>query len=321
MTGEANYQGGDRRTFYGRFPFDDRGTTFDADGQSLSTETVLTPVGQEGRAVTVVPNLGYFAAGRHFGLVPFGWPWLVVGVAWLAGERPKRLWQVALAGALAAVALVTIVWMPYTWSGGGGPIGNRYFLSVAGAVFVLMPRITTWRPIAVAAIGLIFMQPTYAHPVLTAREPWRATQSPVFAWLPLELTGAADFPVVLDQVRGRIPQGRDPQLRVSLLDSGAGVGRGGWVRVEPAADATILVRSPSRLATTVVGVRTSKACEVRVSSDRATAVVALADGERRDVELALPQVFSRDGFVCVVRVDASPCAEGAEIALQGRPAS
>ncbi len=29
LTGEFNYQGGERKTFYGRFPFDANGTTFD----------------------------------------------------------------------------------------------------------------------------------------------------------------------------------------------------------------------------------------------------------------------------------------------------
>ena len=321
ITGEANYQGGDRQSFYGRFPFDERGSTFETAGEQFSTQTILTPVGEEGRAATVLPNLGYFVAGRHFGLIPFGWPWLVVVMTWLLAERQKRLWQVVLLASLVAVALVTILWMPYTWSGGGGPIGNRYFLSVAGAVFVLMPAVASWRPVLAAAAGLVFLLPTYRHPVQTARQPWLATRAAVFAALPLELTGASDFPEVLDQARGRIPQGRDPQLSVALLDGHAGIGRSGWVRVDPAAGTSLLLRSPRRLATTIVGVRTTRACRVRVSSDRAAADVPLADGERRDIELTLPQVFSRDSFVGVVRVDATPCADGAEIALQGRPAS
>ena len=87
------------------------------------------------------------------------------------------------------------------------------------------------------------------------------------------------------------------------------------------APAELLVRSPARLAATTVGVRTGRACTVHVSTSRGAVTVTLGDGDRRDAELALPQTFSRDSFVCVIRVDASSCPDGAEVAMQGRPAS
>lgn len=321
VTGEANYQGGERKSFYGRFPFDERGGTFDSTGVGVATATVLTPVGEEGRAATLPANLAYFVVGRHFGLVPFGWTWLVALGAWLVAERSKRPWQWALAGALAAIALVTIVWMPYTWSGAGGPVGNRYFLSAAGAVFVLTPAVRSWRLPVIAAIGLVFLLPSYRAAAAIGRQPWLATRSPVFSIFPLELTGAADFPIVLDERRGRIPQGRDPQLLVALLDEHARPGRGGWIAVDSGSTANLLIRSPARLGSSVVGVRTEAACQVHVSAGRAAAGVPLGDADRRDVELILSQVFSHDTFVTVVRVDASSCPGDIEVALQGRPAS
>jgi hypothetical protein len=321
ISGDANYQGGDRKSFYGRFPFDEQGSTFETTGIAMATETVATPVGTEGRARTLLPNLAYFMVGRHFGLLPFGWTWLVVLGAWALFERSKQPWHWALAGALAAIALVTLVWMPYTWSGAGGPIGNRYFLSVAGAVFVLMPPVRSWRPVAVASIGLVFLLPSYRSPALVARQPWLATRSPVFSMLPLEMTGASDFPVILDQRRGRIPQGRDPQVSVALLDERAFPGRGGWIGVAEAQAADLLVRSPARLKGSVVGVRTERACDVQVSSDRDTVRVTLGDADRRDIELGLSQVFSHNAFASVIHVDASGCPAGVEVALQGRPES
>lgn len=321
VSGDANYQGGARKTFYGRFPYDDGGGTFATTGIDLATDTLMTPVGAEGRAASVVANLGYFVAGRHFGLVPFGWTWAVVFVSWLAFERRKRGWQWTLVAALGAVALATVVWMPYTWSGGGGPIGNRYFLSVAGAVFVLMPAVRTWWPVVVAAVGLVFMVPAYQHPVDAAKQPWLATRAPQFGLLPLELTGASDFPVILDQSRGRLPQGANPPVYVALLDPQASPGPGGWISVAPGGRTELLVRAPARLASAVVGVRGGRACTVAVASDRASATVALDDTDRRDIDLAVPQVFSRDSYVCVIRVDATACPGGAQIAFQGRPGS
>jgi hypothetical protein len=321
VSGEANYQGGDRKSFYGRFPFDEQGGTFESTGIAMATDTVATPVGTDGRTRTLLPNLAYFVVGRHFGLLPFGWPWLVVTVAWAFLDRSKRAWQWALVGALGAIALGTLVWMPYTWSGAGGPIGNRYFLSAAGAVFVLTPPVRSWWPPALAAIGLVFLLPSYREPTVVARQPWLATRSPVFSILPLEMTGASDFPVILDQRRGRIPQGRDPQVSVALLDDHAFPGRGGWIGVASQQAADLLVRSPARLRGSVVGVRTERACDVGLSSPLAALRVALSDADRRDVELALPQVFSHNAFASVIHVDASACPAGVEVALQGKPAS
>ena len=317
ITGDANYQGGDRKSFYGRFPFDEQGGTFATTGLDVATDTVLTPVGDEGRLGTLLPNLGYFVAGRHFGLIPFGWPWLVALGAWVVLERQKCLWQWALVGALAVVAVTTLVWMPYTWSGAGGPIGNRYFLSVAGASFVLLPAIRSWWGPAVVAVGLIFLAPTYRAPLAAAKQPWLATRSPVFAWLPLELTGASDFPVILDQRRGRIPQGRNPQLSVALLDTHAEPGRGGWIAVGGGARATLLLRAPAALTSSTVGIRTEAGCRVEVASATATVEVHLSDHDRQDIEVTVPQVFSHNSYAGVLHVDATACPVGVEIALQG----
>ena len=136
----------------------------------------------------------------------------------------------------------------------------------------------------------------------------------------LELTSASDFPAVLDQRRGRIPQGRSPRLRMTLLDDGAAPGRGGWIAIGPDSVAELLVQSPIPLAATTVGVRAEGTCNVHVSSDRDQTTVVLGEVARRDVDLELPQVFSHHSFVCVLRVDTTSCPTGAEVALQGKPA-
>ncbi len=318
ITGEVNYQGGDRKTFYGTFPYDEGGTTFDSAGISLATDA-LTPAGAEGRAASLAANIGYFIFGRHFGLLPFGWPWLVVIFWWAVGERRKMWWQWALLAATAAVALGTILWMPYTWSGGGGPVGNRYFLSVAAALFFLAPRIQSFVPAAVAALGLLFVWPSLSSPFTVVKQPWRATRAAIFEALPLELTNASDFPVILDGRRSRIPQGRAPTLFVALLDERSGMGQRGWIAVRPGATSSLLVRSPQLLEGVTVGVKSLSACEVGLASSRANQRVSLGHGDRQDLEMPLSQVFSRDSFVFVLNVDSRGCAEPIEIAMQAHP--
>ena len=315
ITGELNYQGGERKTFYGTFPYDEGGKTFDTAGISLATDS-LTPVGTEGRAASLAANIWYFVVGRHFGLLPFGWPWLVVAGWWAVGERRKMWWQWALLAATAAVALGTIVWMPYTWSGGGGPVGNRYFLSVAAALFFLAPRVRSFVPAAVAALGLLFVWPSLSSPFTVVKQPWRATRAAIFEVLPLELTGASDFPVILDRHRSRIPQGRAPTLFVALLDERSGMGQRGWIAVQAGATSSLLVRSPQPLEGVTIGVKSISACEVDLASSKANQRVSLGQGDRRDLEMQPSQVFSRDSFVFVVDVDSRGCADPIEVAMQ-----
>jgi hypothetical protein len=320
ITGELNYQGGDRKTFYATFPYDESGTTFESAGIKLATDS-LAPAGAEGRAASVAANVGYFVMGRHFGLLPFGWPWLVVVGWWAVGERQKTWWQWALLIATAAVGLGTIVWMPYTWSGAGGPVGNRYFLSVAAALFFLTPRVRSFVPAAVAALGLVFVWPSLSSPFTVVKQPWLATRTPIFEALPLELTVASDFPVILDRRRSRIPQGREPTLFVALLDDRSGMGQRGWIAVRPGATSSLLVRSPQQLEGVTVGVKSFSPCEVGLSSSKDNQRIPLGRGDRRDLEMHPSQVFSRDSFVFVLNVDSRSCADPIEVAMQARTGS
>jgi hypothetical protein len=226
------------------------------------------------------------------------------------------LWQWAILAATVTVALGTIVWMPYTWSGGGGPVGNRYFLSVAAALFFLAPRVQSFVPIAVAALGLLFVWPSLASPFTVVKQPWRATRAAIFDALPLELTNASDFPILLDRPRSRIPQGRAPTVFVALLDERSGMGQHGWIAVRPGATSNLLVRSPQPLEGVTVGVKSVSACEVGLVSGQASQRVSLAQGDRRDLELQPSQVFSRDSFVFVLNVNSRSCADPIEVAMQ-----
>ncbi len=314
--GDPNYQGGNRQIFYTHFPYDDDGHLFESSGISRATDTVVDlPPEVPGRVGTFPQNLWYFVAGRHFGVLPFGWPWLVAVVLWALSRRHKSWPEWALLGTVAATVAGTILWMPYTWSGGGGPVGNRYFLSVAAALFFLLPpAISLGRALALA-VGLVFVMPSLMHPFVVAKQPWLATRGAQFAWLPLEMTGASDFPIMLNRARGRMPQGRGPTVFVAFLDEAAGVGRSGWIAVPAPARAGLLARSPERPYEVTVGVKTEAACDILVSTHEAR-TVSLAGGERRDVVLPVDATFSLDSFAFAMTVDTTRCSAGAEFAMQ-----
>lgn len=314
--GDPNYQGGNRKTFYTHFPYDEDGHRFETSGISRATDAVVElPPEAPGRIGAFPQNLWYFFAGRHFGVLPYGWPWLMAVALWAAG-RGKSLAEWALLGAVAATVAITLLWMPYTWSGGGGPVGNRYFLSIAAALFFLLPAGISLGRALTLAVGLVFVMPSLTDPFVVAKQPWLASRAAPFGWLPLELTGAADFPIMLSRERGRMPQGREPTVFVAFLDSAAGVGRSGWIAVLQPARAALLARSPEPLKSVTVGVKTETACDILVATHETT-TVRLAAGERQDVVLPVEATFSLDSFAFPITVDTTPCSGGAEFAMQG----
>src|SRR5204863_4085372 len=72
-SGDFNYQGGDRKIFYSRFPFDAPDATWDRRGLRMTTnrdeaQEVLERIEPLGR---FGGNVKYFLFGRHFGFVPY----------------------------------------------------------------------------------------------------------------------------------------------------------------------------------------------------------------------------------------------------------
>ncbi len=87
-------------------------------------------------------DLNYFLMGRHTGLVPY-MPFAVLSMVlfMLYGRRSRARWL--LLGAAAATALVFLLWIPFNWHGGGGFVGNRYYVNVYPAFLFL---VTAARP-------------------------------------------------------------------------------------------------------------------------------------------------------------------------------
>lgn len=197
-------------------------------------------------------NLGYFLWGRHTGLLlylPFGA--LAVVFFALQGARSAARW--VLLGSLALVGLAFLVLLPFNWHGGGGFLGNRYFVSVYPAFLFLLTRL---RPASLVALGFalggLFLGPILLTP-FGAPVPEGTLQAHVrnvpFRWFPLELSirqvpGYETQNLAGVRVQGRrdvfLPQGEDWWLRGN---SRAEI----WMSSPaPLTKAVFRVRSPAR---------------------------------------------------------------------------
>jgi hypothetical protein len=123
--------------------------------------------------------------------------WLVRPRAWASGE-------VLILLTLGASAVIMLALAPDTWNGGGGPPGNRYFLSLYPVLFFLLPASAPrWTAVA-ALFGFAVTGPLLAHPIAASLEPWHNVEHGITRQLPIELTLADNLPVRLDWERMRL---------------------------------------------------------------------------------------------------------------------
>lgn len=110
-------------------------------------------------------DLRYFLWGRHTGLLPY-LPFSAIAFALflLHGRRSSDRW--ILLGSLAVVALFFLIWIPFNWHGGGGHVGNRYFVSAYPAFLFLITAIRpAWLTAAGYAIGGLLVGPLVFTPL------------------------------------------------------------------------------------------------------------------------------------------------------------
>ncbi|MES1256727.1 MAG: hypothetical protein ABUS56_14015, partial [Acidobacteriota bacterium] len=250
-SGEFNYQGGDRKTFYAHYPFEAPGVVWDGLGTTAATDdadadNVLQPAEFANRLAL---NLKYFVVGRHAGFVPYFFPGAVAIVAWLLSRERHSPWRWFVCAAFAASVVGILVLAPYTWNGGGGPPGNRYLLSLYPVVFFLMPPVGTLAvPMLAWIVGTLFTAHMVVNPFVAAKYTYLMFERGAARRLPVELTMANDLPMALSSspIRARIPYRNDPLMLLYFLDQNASPPEpaGMWVTGGRRADVIVRTEDP-----------------------------------------------------------------------------
>lgn len=210
VSGEWNYQGGgERATCYEKYPFQQPGQGLEVCA-SRGREEALTNVlfDPEVFWTNLIANVQYFVVGRNSGLVPYFFPLVFATVAFVLARGRRAAWQwFVLAGIVAHIGVQLILW-PYTYFGGGGTVGNRYFIGAYGASLFLFPPLRSLVASALPAlIGGVFVAVMVLDPYFTSARPGRYSMSGVQRWLPVELTNVNDLPITTEHHRIRLEYG------------------------------------------------------------------------------------------------------------------
>jgi hypothetical protein len=283
-TGEMNYQGGERKTFYDRYPFDS-GVTFDSAGVWMTTDhlgplvagrdedapsaRVAPPRAPEELRRSFVLNLGYFWLGRFGGAVPY-FPGVAAAAVLflLVGPRERHGWLALTALGVSWLGYILLI--PDNWYGGGGAIGNRYFLNLVPLGLLLLPRGRGAWAAAVAVAGGVLLAPILASPVHHSLRPGDHATRAALRLLPAEITMLGDLSVFTDVWRkrrpynapggdpARRPPGAPPPFFLWFLDDGtfgqeASFGEEGfWLRGGESAEVVLQALAPASCVRLVV---------------------------------------------------------------------
>jgi hypothetical protein len=304
VTGEWNYQGGDRKTFYGGggvnfrggFPYQNEQNSFDSVGLGREGGGVLTDVLLTRDALLEVfpHNLGYFVIGRHTGFAIYFFPGLMAVLLFLLATRDRAMWQWLTFAAGVGSAIVLLLYMPFTYSGGGGPVGNRYFLGSYGLFLFLVPPLqTAFAGLVATTISSLFVAPLLANPFFASTHPYEHSKTGLYRWLPTELTMVNDLPINNGSpARIRQPLGGSPPVLSYFLDDNIYNREGDafWVRGESSAD--LLLRAPIEPESDAAGTKRAvslhiqKLTAILESGPKPNRVVISTGGDRRIIEMA-----------------------------------
>lgn len=303
ITGEFNYQGGYRKTFYSStgFPFANERERFDniarVHGRSETQTDILVNrhTGQVFRS-----NLVYFFFGRYSGLVPYFFPGIVALVLFLVRRGSRLGWQWLLLGTLLIEMVALLFITPYTWAGGGGPVGNRYFLSFYPLFLFLMPPVQAFAPAVIAlGFGALFTAKMVFNPFWTSFHPNEHAKHGPLRLLPIELTMLNDLPLAANPDRARQRLQQDVMAYFPDDHAYPPEGDSFWLRGGGRAD--VILRAPlqdlgqgrwlgrqiARFRITVVN--GAKPNTVTIDTGRDSEVLTMTPGETRTVVLDMPR--------------------------------
>jgi hypothetical protein len=207
LTSDWNYMGGERKSFYFKFPLEREGYTFESLGYVMTSEKYFEkhPISLK----IIIYNFFYFFSGRFSGIIWYFFPAFLCLILFSISKKELHQWVILIA-ILAEIAIY-IVLMPDNYIGGVGPVGNRYFLNIYPLFFFLAPIRKTKKEIILCwIIASIFISQILITPFKSSSYPATHGKRFPFALLPVEKTLINSLPTNTNPRAFKVPFGKLP---------------------------------------------------------------------------------------------------------------
>jgi hypothetical protein len=190
--------------------------------------------------------------------------------------------------------------MPVNYFGGGGTLGNRYFMNIFPLYFFLTPFIVrpAFAAISSWAVAGTFMSSILINPFAAGRHPGEHATSGPYKWLPVELSLINDLPTNSDPKKFR-QRFEDGYLGYFLDNNTWGKERyrgvGFWVKGGTRAEMVVRTRIPvEKLIVRVLNVGVPNRIEVCVPGE--CRVEDYKPGSKKILELSAGPGFPYENF-------------------------
>lgn len=207
VTGDWNYQGGERKSFYGEggFPLAKEDLTFEnTPGYEMTTKDYAKKHFYHPRVFFY--NIFYYFFGRFAGITWYFFPAFLALIVFFF--RRKHLFNWLILAALAGEILIWIIGMPDNYAGGGGALANRYFLNIYPFFFFLPGLKRNYKEIGVSWIfASVFIGQILISPLQHSHYPATHVKKFPFKLLPIEMTLVNNFPTNTNPYAHRQPVG------------------------------------------------------------------------------------------------------------------
>lgn len=260
LTGDWNYQWGERKGFGREFPLLDSKANFD----SVGSQATRSSLEIKADPLLLVRNCYYFFIGRFGGIVPHFFGVILAMYLFFRGKKDLRLYL--LLAAFCIQQFFYFIFLTDNYLGGMGAVGNRYFLnSFPLFLFFCISRIS-WRLLLVFLIvASFFVTPLLLNPFSHSSQPAEHTFRFPYKFLPVELSQMDFLPVHANHhLSRRLFDGEIP-YRVTFLDYNTYLPEEGGFWVRPERSAEILIETSHTIRGFRVFIRNGNQGDNRIS--------------------------------------------------------
>ncbi len=215
ITGDPNYMGGERKSFYFKWPYEKEQYTFENMGYLMTSENYwqrfhLTPE-------MFLSNIFYYFFGRYSGMAWYYFP-AFLSLLLFIFRKGKTLWEYFILAGTFLIILAMITLSPDNYYGGGGTIGNRYFMGLYPAFFFLGKGRGFKSVILEWSMALFFLSTIFFNPLYASSFPGTHVKTFPFNLIPPEFTLVETYSTNTNPHAFRIPFGDGPLYYIYFMN-------------------------------------------------------------------------------------------------------